>query len=308
MVKRAAVLDLGTNTFQLVIAERLGETLQFLHRDERWVNLAEDGIERIGGRALERMEITLSVYKTMLDKFEPGVVKAFGTAAFRHAANRDEASALVERLIGVAPQVLAGDEEAGWIYEGTRLAIQQHEESALLDKTVLVMDIGGGSTEFILGRGHAILWKKSFPLGATLLRQLFHKSDPMAFDEMHALRRHVGDTVSVLQEAVAMHQPVALIGASGSFESFASILCYPDESENALVELDPNALNGLIDDLVGMNEAQRRRVPGLAGFRVGPIVTASLLTRVVLERFSFQRVYRSAYALKEGLMVRALKA
>ena len=105
-----------------------------------------------------------------------------------------------------------------------------------------------------------------------------------------------------------MHQPVALIGASGSFESFASILCYPDESENALVELDPNALNGLIDDLVGMNEAQRRRVPGLAGFRVGLIVTASLLTRVVLERFSFQRVYRSAYALKEGLMVRALKA
>lgn len=300
MTKRAAVLDLGTNTFQLLIAERLGGKLNILHRDERWVNLAEESIERIGNNALQRIAETLADYKSAIDSFKVDQIVATGTAAFREALNREDAIDLVEKLIGVKPEVIAGEEEAKLIYEGVRLATQDFGE------TVLVMDIGGGSTEFIIGRGDDILWKKSYPLGATLLRQMFHKSDPIAKDEIEKLREHVITSTKDLQEVVSLHQPLALIGASGSFDSFASIMFYPNKSQDVLIELDKIKLNELLNNLVEMNEAERRLVQGLVSFRVGPIVTASVLTQTVIDTFSIQRVYQSAYALKEGMMNRVL--
>lgn len=294
------MLDLGTNTFQLLIAERLGDAVTFLHDQERWVYLAEDGIERIGDNALQRMNEVLQRYKTVVDKYEPEMVVANGTAAFRRATNRKEAIALVDKYIGVTPQIISGDEEATLIYEGVSWVARE------LTDVALVMDIGGGSTEFIIGKGNEILWKKSYPLGATLLRQMFHRHEPITSDEQLSIQQHVLQTTLDLQDAVKQFQPAVLIGASGSFDSFVSMLMFPQVPANALVAIDKNELNGLVDRLCSKNKTQRAALNGLVHYRVGPIVTAGVLTRTVVEMLNVKTIYRSAYALKEGLMRRLL--
>jgi len=300
MLQRAAVLDLGTNTFNLLIGERAGDEIVFLHRDERWVNLAENGMDRIGDNALQRMADVLTAYKKVIGEYNPQKVKASATAMFRRASNSDVANGLVEEIIGLKANVVSGDEEAQLIYDGIRLSPDSWNE------TVLVMDIGGGSTEFIIGNGDLILWKKSYALGATLLRRMFHKTEPITTREREALREYVLTETVELQRVVETHKPKCLIGASGSFDSFASMLRYPDKVDDAVTALNVDALNALVDRLCGMNETQRNHVPGLVWFRVGPIVTAALLTETVIGRFGFDRVYRSPFAMKEGMLRRLL--
>jgi exopolyphosphatase / guanosine-5'-triphosphate,3'-diphosphate pyrophosphatase len=301
--QRLAVLDLGTNTFQLLIAEHFdklsassGERISFIFRDEQWAYLAEEGIEKIGERALQRMETILADYKKIIDGYQVDFIKATGTAAFRKASNSDEARILVRKIIGISPEIISGDEEAILIYQGVHMAAKE------IDKTVLVMDIGGGSTEFIIGKAADILWKKSYPLGATLLRQKFHHNEPITADERQTIHDYVLQLTEDLREAVLVYQPVSFIGASGSFDSFASMLLFPTVSESALVELDKNDLVELFERLFTLDEVQRKNIPGLVWFRVGPIVAAAALTQTILRQFSFRHIYKSAYALKEGIV------
>jgi exopolyphosphatase/guanosine-5'-triphosphate,3'-diphosphate pyrophosphatase len=300
MTRRAAVLDLGTNTFNLLIAERLGGKIHFLHRDERWVYLAEDGMERIGRNAFKRMEDVLTHYRSVIDRYKPDRVAATGTAMFRRASNSDEARNTVKRLTGVEPAVISGDEEAILIYEGVRLSLENVHE------TVLVMDIGGGSTEFIIGNGDDVLWKKSYPLGASLLRQMFHRTEPITAQEQHSIKQFVLQSTLALQDAVQQFQPTALIGASGSFDSFVSMLMHPNVPSDVLSTIDKNELNALVDRLCRMNETERESVKGLVHYRAGPIVTAGVLARTVVEMLNVETIFRSAYALNEGAMKRLL--
>ena len=295
---RAAILDLGTNTFQLLIAERLNDDVIFLHRDEQWVGLAEESAERIGDAALRRMESVLLNYREVISFHRPDLIHASGTAAFRNALNAADAIALVKRVIGMAPKTITGEEEAQLIYIGVCWAAGD------IDATVLVMDIGGGSTEFIIGKRTRILWKKSYPLGATLLRKKFQPSDPITNAERNVIDRHIINLTDDLQFALTQHEPTVLIGASGSFDSFAAMMhC---DTGNALVEMHLHEIQTLLQTVVQSRESERAAMPGLVAYRVKPIVAAAVLTQIILRMFKPEKVYRSAYALNEGRLRRLL--
>ncbi|MBK9731402.1 MAG: exopolyphosphatase [Chitinophagaceae bacterium] len=302
MNKRMAILDLGTNTFHLLIAEVTDDRIiKVLHKAEEFVQLGEDGLERIGEMPFERGLQQIIKYKTVIDHFQPQHIIAFGTAAIRSAANGDEFIKQVKLICPMEVRKISGDQEAELIYLGVKQAVK------LTSAPVLIMDIGGGSTEFIIADENKIFWKQSFPVGASVLMKQFQHHEPINEAETAQLKKFLMEQLNSLflqQQKFAITQ---LIGASGSFDTFAAIIGLQfsyQEKEGAKTSFNfsPEQFQALYHQLLQSNLEERLAMKGMKTFRAKMIVVAAILTDVILHQFAIQKISQSAFALKEGVL------
>jgi len=302
MKERIAILDLGTNTFHLLIAEVKEDfSFEILYKAEEFVKLGEDGLERIGPRAVQRATEQLRKYQQVIDEFRPGQIIGFGTAAIRFASNGDE---FIQTLKGVCPMELhkvSGDEEAELIYLGVRQAVE------LSEYPVLIMDIGGGSTECIIANKEKIFWKQSFPLGASLLKQQFHHKEPISATEQVHLVSHLQNILRPLHLACENLPVRQLIGASGSFDTFARMtegnFYIPSPGVAAKVtEIPMREFYRLCEVLIRSSLEERLKMKDLIWFRAEMIVVAALLAVYVTETCGIRKITHSSFALKEGVL------
>jgi exopolyphosphatase / guanosine-5'-triphosphate,3'-diphosphate pyrophosphatase len=298
MNNRLAILDLGTNTFHLLICERKKNSLTVLFKSEDFTWLGEGGLGLIGEKAFQRAINQIQKYRQIIDEHHVVRVVAFGTAALRRASNGD---ALINALTKICPmdvRIISGDEEATFIYYGVRQAIE------MSDQPDLIMDIGGGSTEFIVASKEKIFWKQSFPLGGSVLKDRFHHHEPITSEEIAELNAFFLQMLQPLIDEPASKNLTRLIGAAGSFDSFASMIASqfyhvkPDESSYHKIEgADWRNLSYL---LLTSDLEQRLQIKGLPSFRAPMIVVAAVLVDFVLSKFEIQEMYQSAFSLKEG--------
>ncbi len=307
MNQRLAILDLGTNTFHLLVLEVVADqTFHVLFKAEEFVKLGEEGVERIGDKAFGRGIAQIKKYKAVLDDLKPEQIVGFGTAAIRKASNGDEFVKAVKEIIPIELRKISGDEEAELIYQGVRQAVR------LEDHPVLIMDIGGGSTEFIIANRERIFWKQSFSIGGSVLRSQFHRREPISAIEQVNLIHFFQHELSPLAEQIKNFPVRHLVGASGSFDTMASLV-----SENIHGRgLDPNELYTEIamrdfylmcEKLIQSTQEERLKMKGLIWFRAETIVVASILAGFVVESFNIRRISRSAYALKEGALAKMIQ-
>jgi exopolyphosphatase/guanosine-5'-triphosphate,3'-diphosphate pyrophosphatase len=297
---RIAILDLGTNTFNLLIAEKGKDgNPVFIYSKELPVELGKGGIHKahITAEATERAIKALHQHnKTITDH---GIKEqyAFATSAVRGADNKKEFTERIRIETGVEINVLSGEEEARWIYEGVKHAL-------VLGKQVsVIMDIGGGSTEFIIANNEEIFWKKSYPLGVTRLYEIFNRTDKL-IEKQEEVKSHISDMLKDLFEAGKQHMPVELIGSSGSFESFAQII-------QANTGGKPNPTNGydfpmsefekLHTTLMSSTLDERLKMQGLIKMRAPMFAYSGMLTKTVLDALGIKKMKLSHYALKEGI-------
>ena len=297
---RCAVIDLGTNTFHLLIAEHDDHQLwQTVLKERRYIKMAEQGIHRIGPAAFERGVQALQHFKKELDA--AGVpserVRAIGTAALRTAENAADFVAEVQRLTGIRAEVISGDREAELIYKGVRQAVPCPEEGR-----VLIMDIGGGSVEFILADREQVFWQKSFPIGVAVLFHQFQHSDPIAPTEIKAEEDYLETALAELWAAIERWPAVALAGASGTFDVIDNFLLDPATKPLLYGYTSRAALDPLCDLFIKSTLAERRDMPLLAPERVEMIVVAVILIQTVLKKAGLNDIYTSAYAMKEGML------
>ena len=139
------------------------------------------------------------------------------TSAIRNAVKGEALVAAIAQQTGIAVRVISGDQEAEYIYYGVRSALP------LGRATALVMDIGGGSVEFILCNAEKIYWKRSFEIGAQRLLDRYMSTDPISPSAVRRLHDYLEETLIPLTNAVHQYQPVALVGASGAFETLCAI-------------------------------------------------------------------------------------
>jgi exopolyphosphatase / guanosine-5'-triphosphate,3'-diphosphate pyrophosphatase len=151
-------------------------------------------------------------------KYKAESIHAFATSAVRSSLNGPEFVKRILEKTGIIVQVLNGDTEAQYIYKGVKLALDD------LPQPILIMDIGGGSTEFIIASENQVLWKRSFDLGAARLIQKFQPSDPLTPEQEKNLKEHFRDMLKPLNTQLKKHQVNTLIGCSGSFESLADMI------------------------------------------------------------------------------------
>ena len=185
---KKAVIDIGTNTFNLLIAEVSQNTFDILHSEKEGVALGMGGIndDRISDDAFERGIACLLRFKSACDAHGIEVIKAFGTSALRGAKNREAFIQECFNTSGIKVEVISGDQEAQLIYEGVRWSYDFAEPS-------VVMDIGGGSTEFIFADKGGVSEKKSFDIGVSRIFQEFELNDPYSQIDTQKIERWLDD-------------------------------------------------------------------------------------------------------------------
>ena len=301
MEKKIAIIDMGTNTFHLLIAAADDRGYHITYRERLAVKIGKGGITKglITEEGIHRALLAMQSFKNTIDQQGVHQVYAFGTSALRNATNAHEVVRRIKAITGIDPNIISGDQEAEYIYMGVKAAMN-------IDETSLIIDIGGGSVEFIVGDNDTVFWKRSIEIGAQRLVEEFQKNDPIANHEIQALDVYFNKTLNPLWEVLREHQPAILIGSSGTFDTLSDIFCLQHNIHKSPEEIEtPLSLTGFYEiykDLLRKDRQQRMNIPGMIDMRVDMIVVACCLIRYILSRHSFNRIRVSTYALKEGVL------
>lgn len=298
MTKNYAVIDLGTNTFHLLIAgwEQGQRSFHTVFRERRFVNLAQDGIETIGQAPFQRGLETLFYFKSQIKKYQVEHTVAVGTAALRTASNGKEFVGLAKKNAGIDVLLIDGDREAELIGKGV---VQAIPDMGL--QNLLIMDIGGGSVEFIISNKLEVFWAGSFPIGVAVLLKAFHHSDPIHHKEIELLERFLEQKLRPLREALKKYPCQILVGASGTFDVLDNFIMSENRGDHYSA-FDRFLFTPLYQHLIVTTKSERLAMEKIPEERVEMLIAALVLIRFVLEMASIKEIVVSAYALKEGLL------
>lgn len=299
---KAAVIDLGTNTFNVLIGEIHQGTLRYLHSSRVPVRLGLGGLEQgyIAYHAFQRGLKAMQQHAATVQEFGVEKVVAYATSAVRSSLNGCDFVKVVFEETGIEIEVIDGNREAELIFKGIRQAYTEKNK-------FLAMDIGGGSTEFIVGNGDEILWKQSTDLGVSRLMGLFTPDDPFSEQDIQSMERHFENELQGLEQALSHNSCSVLVGSSGSFETFATMIANEEgvdfsEERNCLFEFTPHQFLRQHQWLIQSDSDERGRNSSIKPVRKDMIVAGSLLTRFVMNLCCPARLVMSGYALKEGAL------
>ncbi len=301
-----AVIDLGTNTFHLLLARVDSQSHEIFHRERKSVKIGEKGINKgeITAAAWDRALEALNDFKSTIDKNGIDQVFATATSAMRNANNGAELVREIKNQTGIEIEVISGIREAELIHYGASKALDFGTEKSL------IMDIGGGSIEFIIANQKQAYWMQSFEIGGQRLVEKFHKSDPITTTEIENLKNFFDKELQQLIDACAEHSPKTLIGCSGTFDTLSDI--YSEENNLTRDEdateypFNKDAFQHILQDLVTKNRNERLAIPGMIEMRVDMIVVACLLVDHIMKKLELDHLRVSAYALKEGILYNVL--
>lgn len=295
---KIAAIDLGTNTFHLIIAEKTGNEMNILYKTNKPVKLGEDITleNRIIPAAFERGINCLKEFSTTLQEYQISKVRAVATSGVRSASNSQEFIDAVKEQTGIAIEVVDGNEEAHLIYGGVKA-------SGAIQGKSLIMDIGGGSTEFIFCDEQGFHWKKSFDIGAARLMQKFFKSDPISITDQQQIQNHLQETLTELIAFGKHFGAETLIGSAGAFETYSAML-NPTLNIQQLSKaaIDIKAYHQLSHKLIASTHQERSQMPNLIPLRVDMIVMAAIITNYVLTELNLNQITLSTYDLKMGVL------
>lgn len=300
--QKVAILDLGTNTFNLLLVKITPKAYYIFHNEKVPVMIGKGGINQriITPDAQERAMNALRYYKKIIDAENISTIYGYATSAFRDAKNGIAFRDFIKAETGISINIISGDEEAAFIYKGVRTALDIGGENSL------IMDIGGGSVEFIIGNRYEVAWKKSFNIGAQRLLDWFHSEDPMPISDINKIDAYFDVELTELRQQVEKHKPVSLIGSSGTFDTLSEIYQHRinrfakgDETE---LPLTPEVFESIHQQIIHLTKDERLKIPGMIPMRVDMIVVASCLVKYVIDRFGVNTIRVSAYSLKEGMI------
>jgi exopolyphosphatase/guanosine-5'-triphosphate,3'-diphosphate pyrophosphatase len=299
---KVAVIDIGTNTFNLLIASMSGSKLIFEHVEKKFVFLGKGGINRntIQEDAFERGIKTLQSFSKKAKKHQVQETIAIATSAVRSANNGNKFVNEALNKAGIEINIITGSTEAEYIYKGAKLATQ------FGTKPILLMDIGGGSTEFIICNENQIFWKQSFEIGVIRLFEKFHQNDPVSKEEISNIEQYLTNQLNALFKAIKQYKINTLIGSAGAFTSLAKIIVSYNNSGEKMkktseYEFDINQFNEIHNNILHSTLEERLETPGLVKKRAPTIVVGTILVNFIIHQFKIENFKLARYALKEGV-------
>ncbi len=300
-----AILDLGTNTFQLLIANIIDNKPVLVFEESIAVKLGEGGIEKgyISEAAFDRGLSAIKQFKKSIDQYQVKLVRAAATSALRTAGNGAEFLEKIRSETGIVPEIISGEREAELIYQGVRAAIN------IGDEKCLIIDIGGGSVEFIICNQEEVFWKRSYDIGAARLMEQFHHSDPISEADINKLNYYLESKLSELKTQNKIHKPEILIGSAGAFETFPTLIDsqFKASFTTPKIKIELRDFARVSELILKSSHAERSSNPAIIPVRVDMIVMATLITKYVLNQFAFKAIKLSTYSLKEGLLFEFIK-
>lgn len=300
--KNLAAIDLGTNSFHMIIVKvRPDGTTEAICREKETVRLGSGSgdYSSIEEDAMERGIQCLKRFKAIADNYKPEF-RAIATSAIREADNRDIFIQRVKKEIGIKIEIVNGLEEARLIYLGILQGLPIYK------KRILMIDIGGGSTEILVGERENVLFSQSLKLGAVRLTERYFKKEIIEPNDILNCRYHIETYLYPLQEEIERFKPELVVGSSGSVNSVGSIvLAMKGETRERL-----NGFEFTFEELLKVRELidkapnikKRSKIPGLEEKRADIIVAGSLILEEVFRAFKIKKCIVSEYALREGIV------
>jgi exopolyphosphatase/guanosine-5'-triphosphate,3'-diphosphate pyrophosphatase len=235
----------------------------------------------------------------------PADTTVLATSAFRNALNTKEVLREIEAATGLLPKVISGEEEAALIFAGVYA-------SGVIAEGIpsLVMDIGGGSVEFIIWDGFRVSWKRSFEIGGLRMMEDFHQQDPLPEHRRYELEAYLTEALQPLWNQCRKHEGLQLVGSSGSFDSLADVRnamagIRPAEG-CAFQALQKAEFDAIFESVWHLPLDGRLQVPGMTAYRAGMMAVALILIRQVMQHSGVTGIFISHYAMKEGAFIHEL--
>ena len=299
---RVAVIDLGSNSIRLLVKDLWASSMATVHKELATTRLVR-GVVRSSELDRQSMADTLSVIAEFISRANSmGTerILAFGTSALREAKNSGE---FIKKLneLGLDVDILPGEKEALLSFIGARAGLG-------LSETALVMDIGGGSTELILGK-EQILKSVSLPLGAVRFTELYFKSEPPNFDDVtkagEKIRELCFEFASYFKEIQAENRVVA-VGVGGTLTTLAAmdqkLEIYDADKVHGYV-LKKASIDNIYSKLLKLTTDEKRKLPGLMPQRADIIAAGTFIARSIMENLDIDEITVSETDLMEGYLL-----
>lgn len=299
---KLSVIDLGTNTFKLLIARIQGSGFTVERVEKQGVKLGAGSYRNreISFHDMERAVNVLNDFQRIIHEESAAKPLALATAVVRDSLNGEDFLDYIREHTGINIQTIDSNREAELIATGVFSALDHK------NRDVMVMDIGGGSTEFIRIKAGKTLWHKSFPVGAYRLMQELQPGDPVTEQGVTELYNYFDNYLGELKDHF---QPgvTELLGCSGSFETFADVIALEIEGRQNTPAVSSLCLeNDLLDDLFQKlqtyNRRQRLKMKGLPEYRVNTIIFGALAVQWFREKFRPVKILVSYRSMKEGVI------
>jgi exopolyphosphatase / guanosine-5'-triphosphate,3'-diphosphate pyrophosphatase len=301
--RRFAGIDIGTLTCRLLIADLAsGHPLTELRSERRILRLGEgvDQTKRLSSAAMDRVIHCLQEWRNVIDDYQVKASSVVATSAVRDSTNRDEFLERVKREAGFDVEVISGEEEA----RRTLLGIRSGLPAGVTD--ILALDIGGGSTEFILDRPGRKPIVQSIDIGVVRLCERVLHHDPPTAEELRQAREWVTRETKAAVAGMADCQQATFVGTAGTITSLAAMAQKLQTYEPARIHnyrLSLESIRELEHTLLGRNKAERIGLPGLEKGREEVIVAGAIIIQTIMETLGREECLVSDLGLREGVLI-----
>ncbi|MGI5469180.1 exopolyphosphatase [Streptomyces sp. CA-132043] len=308
-MKRVAAIDCGTNSIRLLVADLDPETgeLKDLDRRMKIVRLGQ-GVDRTGRLAPEALERTFAAcreYAAVIEELGAERLRFVATSASRDAENRDDFVRGVVDILGVEPEVITGDQEAEFSFTG---ATKELTGRADMEEPYLVVDIGGGSTEFVLG-ADSVQAARSVDVGCVRMteRHLVRDGeviDPPGAEQIAAITADIAAALDKAAETVPLDGAHTLVGLAGSVTTLAGIALRLPEYDSAAIHharIPLTEVREITERLLRSTHDERAAIPVMHAGRVDVIAAGALVLLSIMERTGAQEVVVSEHDILDGI-------
>jgi exopolyphosphatase/guanosine-5'-triphosphate,3'-diphosphate pyrophosphatase len=301
LVPTFAAIDCGTNAIRLLIAAVDSNKVSDRLREMRTVRLGEgvDATGEFSNMALERTFAACREYAELLMQYEIKELRFVATSASRDVSNRDVFITGVKEILGVEPEVISGDQEAELSYRGALSGLD-------VKGSVLVADIGGGSTEFVTTLADRSLVSESVNIGCVRMTERYLQSDPPTQQEVEAATREIRNQIELIARTVPIRTETTFIGLAGSVTTVAAMALGLHEYDADLIHgsaLSMEEVDAVTNELLHMTRAQRAELGFMHPGRVDVIGGGALVLRESMRLLGFTQVVVSEKDLLDGVVI-----
>lgn len=300
---RRAVIDVGTNSIKLLVADVSGNDIRPVHEESRQTRLGQGFYEthRLQPESIARTAEAVWEFGEIARERNAGAIRVIATSAARDAVNPADLTGAIERASGLKTEIISGAREADWAFRGVAT------DPELSRQPLLLLDVGGGSTEFILGHGASQVFAQSFPLGTVRLLEKFPPSDPPAASELTSCRQWVDDflrrEIRPRLEPASKNENggIRLVGTGGTASILARIEKKMDRFDRQKIESTVLTYDQVVAHrrrLWKLPLAARKEITGLPKSRADVILTGVLIYEAVMAEFGFRQLRVSTRGLR----------
>jgi len=300
---RLAAIDVGSNSLHMIVAQvGIDGAVTTLWRAKEMVGLGRMSFpsRRLSSEAMEQAILALRRFQQEAYTRHCEKIIAVATSAVREASNGGDFIQRAWRELGIKIRVVSARDEARLIYLGVRHAAD------LKGGPHLIVDIGGGSVEFIVADEHRPLLLESRKLGAARMTAQFVKSDPIDVADLEKLLKHYDAELAPIVQNVRELKPIAALGTSGTLENLATLCGSPTDPAGQPAAIDAERLSRLVGKLIESRAKDREKLEGLDEQRRDQIIAGALLANEVMRRLELKRITLCRSALREGVLVEYL--